>query len=775
MKHGAFLSLSFFFASLSGAMAGAADPEPSRSLVTAFAIEADRVSAVLHGPAHEFVEGADGMRVVMEGYGDLMVPGKPVLPMKRFLIALPPGARARSVEVSSARTTPLPGTIAIEPFPAMRALVGPSGFEHAAEEMNREWAANHAAVYESDGPYPEKIAWMGGSGTLRKYSYAEIRFCPFTYHPESGRLFRHDEVEIEVRYTRESTAGDETDRAERFLLDRTADRRASNLFVNYHEIADLYEAGERAAGIRTEAYDYVIITAETMLGAITASDFVPWKETAGHDIRVVLITDSEIATQPGVDLAERIRNFLRAYYPIWGIEYVLLVGNYATVPMPICYPNPAHHVYDPNDPGLVAPGTPTDYYYADLSYDEASSWDSDGDGYRGEYLDDRPDFLAEVSVGRIPLNNAARITYALDKLVDFEQASGPWKTSALHGAAILFYENQNHGGGEFVDGATCLDSLERALMSGWNVARQCESAGIAPSSFPWSPLTESGFNDAWRTGEYAIVNWSGHGWPDGAYRTIWVWDDGDGVAESGEMSSEPFIHRASSSLDDDRPSIVFAISCNVGYPEPNTYGRTGVDLLMLPGWGAAAGVVASSRPAAVSGDWMNYPGGTESICYEFNRYLIAEGEAVGDALYDGKFHATTHYGWDHYYEYMDLYNYNLYGDPGLGIGAISTEVSGGRLPGGAAPIRLQPGSPNPFMSATTLRFALSSRGPARITVYDIAGRRVARLEDSEYGPGDFSVTWDGTDDQGNPVGPGLYFVSFEAEDRRVTRKVVRLH
>ncbi|MFH1679239.1 MAG: C25 family cysteine peptidase [Candidatus Eisenbacteria bacterium] len=710
----------------------------------------------------------------MEGYGYFMVPGKPALPMKRFLIALPPGARAQSVEVLSTRTTTVPGTHEIEPFPPMLPLVDPPGFEEAMREMNREWAVNNNAVYHSDAPFPEKIAWMAGAGTLRKYSYASVSFCPLAYHPQSGRLSIHNEADIAIGFTLPEPGGEEAERAGRLLLDRAADEKASRLFANYREIAELYSVDEGAAGTRSETYDYVVITAEGLVGAITSSDFPAWKEALGHSVRIVLITDSEIATQPGTDLTEQIRNFLRNYYATWGIEYVLLVGDYSTVPMPICYPNPANHVYNPNNPGLVAPGTPSDYYYADLSYSDSASWDSDGDGYRGEYSEDDPDFLAEVAVGRIPLNNTTRITYALDKLVDFEQDSGPWKTSALLAGAILFFENQNHGGGPFVDGATCLDSIERGLMSGWNVTHQCEAAGLVSSSFSWSPLTEAGFTNAWRTGEYAIVNWSGHGWPDGAYRTVWEWDDGDGVPESGELNSYQFIHSSTSSLDDDRPSIVFAVSCNVGYPEPNSYGRAGVDLLMRPGWGASAGVVASSRPAAVSGDWMNYPGGTESIGYEFNRYMIAEGERVGDALYNGKFHATTHYGWDHYYEYMGLYTYNLYGDAALAVGGISTDVAAGRPREPQAALRLEPSHPNPFTSTTVVRFSLSAAAPVRAAVYDIRGRKVAGLLDLDDGAGRYELTWDGTNTDGAAVAAGVYFAVVEAGTERAIRKVVRL-
>jgi hypothetical protein len=442
--------------------------------------------------------------------------------------------------------------------------------------------------------------------------------------------------------------------------------------------------------------------------------------------------------------------------------------------MRICYPDPAFHVYNPGNPGLVAPGTPTDYYYADLSFPDAVSWDSDGDGYHGEYSEDDPDFLAEVAVGRVPVNDPTRITHTLNKLVAFEQDTGDWKTNVLHGGAILFFENQNGGGYPFVDGATCLDSLETGLMSGYSITHFSEQAGIVRSLFDWPPLTEQSFTSSWGNGEHAIVNWSGHGWCDGAYRTTWAWDDGDGIPESnnGELQSHRFIGTGSSNLDDDHPSIVFAISCNVGYPDPNPYGNLGIDLLTLPGWGSSAGIVSSARPAAISGDWKNDPGGTEQICYEFNRYMLDEAEKVGDALYDGKFYATTNYGWQRVYEYMNLYNFNLFGDPSLEVVRTTVGVpdAGGQDRRSA---HLQPCAPNPFHPSTRIAYDLDVPSAVALTVFDVSGRLVrVLLESEEVSAGRHQASWDGGDDAGMALPSGVYFVELRAGGTRTTERIV---
>lgn len=768
-------TLLLVIAVLASPVAGAAAASDGSALLSGFTVENGRATFTLCAPACSIVAGEDGDRVEIDGFHRLLDPGRPYLPVKRFLVALPPGARALSVRVLSSRSTTLPGSHAIEPSPPPLPLVPPERFDGAMEKMRAEWRANRDASYRSDDACPERIAWLDGAGSFRRYSYASVAFAPVTCHPLSGTLDYHDEVEVAVEF-----AVDEESREAAMRggpSDDAAEAKAERLFDNFDDVARHYAAAESREARKSSLHDYVVVTTSSNLAGVTASAFTAWKTALGFQVRTVLVTDVEIASQPGADLAERIRNFLRQYYQPWGIDYVLLVGNYLSVPMRVCYPDPAFHVYNPDDPGLVAPGTPTDAYYADLSLPDSLSWDADGDGFPGEHGEDAPDFLAEVAVGRVPVNNNDRITYALDKIVAFEQDGGSWKSSALHAGAILFFENQNFSGVPFVDGATLLDSIQTALMGGFTMGRMCECEGLVTSSFPWGAMSESAFSSEWSAGQYGYVNWSGHGWCNGAARTVWYWDDGDGVPEtdgSDGMSSLYFINEASTGLEDDHPSVVFAVSCNVGYPEPNVYGRAGVDLLTRPGWGAAAGIVCSARPAAVSKDWIGDPGGTESICYEFNRCMIAEEERIGDALCDGKFHAHTEYGWNTVYEPMNLYNFNLFGDPSMLTGSVATGVADAREVDVGLPLSLSTVEPNPFRSATTIRFAGAAGRDARLAVYDIRGRRVADLRAAPEGNGRFAATWNGTDRDGRKLPSGIYFVALASGSEREARKVVLL-
>jgi hypothetical protein len=634
--------------------------------------EEDSLQIVLRSGTFGVVEARGGQTIEMEGFDFLKEPGRPMLPERETLVLLPPGARALSLEVEELDTRQLPGKFAIAPTPPFLPLShSPASLDAVGAEM-AEWKRVNRAAYSDDRAYPRETVRIVGSGTLRKYAYVRVAFRPFAYRASSGRLVLHDTVRARIDYELPDPASAEAALTATLLGDTLADERAAAEFANYDDLRALYEPEPTDASVRSGLahHDYVIITTPELLGAITASGFLDWKASLGFDVRTVLTTDPEIGAQAGSDIAERIRNFLRANYAPWGIEYVLLVGDYADVPMRLCYPDPQNHLHDPPDPGTGPGSVPTDAYYADLSLPDAESWDADGDGFHGEYGEDHPDFLAEVNVGRIPTSDGFRITYTLDKLVAVEADVGAWKRHALHAGAILFFENQDGQDIPLRDGAVCVDEIETDFMQGWTVSRYSEQSGLVPSIHRWPALTLPAFIGDWNGGTYGFVNWAGHGWPDQVARTIWSWDDGDGVPEtngSDGFYSEAFLFDPTL-LDDDYPSIVCAVSCDVGYPEPNPYGNLGVKLLTDPAMGSASAVMSASRYAAVSGDWPAVPGGAESLCYEFNRYLIAGPGGpgtLGAATYESQFFAHVSYGWDHHYEYRNLYDYNLYGDPSM--------------------------------------------------------------------------------------------------------------
>jgi len=644
------------------------------------------ITLTVRAGEHEMAETAHGTVISMDGCGLRARPGEPALPVRRLLLALPPGARAESVETEAIRTTELPGNWRIAPAPPIRLLDGSMGRSAEAVALEQEWLKTREAVYGSSEIFPGERARLAGRGSLRKYAYAEVIFHPFRWHPATGRLTLCEEARITVHYTLPAPGSAERQHTESLLADTAADRQTAQLFCNFEAMAPLYAAPRGGRGGILPACDIVIITTQQNLAGITNSTWLDWKASLGFGVKIVLVDDPSITGQPGTDLPEQIRNYLRANYGPLGIRYVLLVGGITTVPMRYCFPNPYVHSNNWEDPGNPGGAVPTDYYYADLSFDDDDSWDLDGDGYPGEYTQDLPDFMAEVSVGRIPHDYNGWITYALDKIVAFEQDTGAWKRNALNLATIMFYANEDHSGYPVSDGGDSMTAIEAEAMTGWTCAHFSEQEGLAPSLYPWPAVNETVVTENWRDGQYAVVNWASHGWVSGTSRTVWTWDDGDGVPEGSdpdELNSVTYVHDHMD-IDDDHPAMVFAVSCSVGYPEVTGLGNMGVHLLCKQGWGGACGVISATRGAAVSGDWLTYGGGSESITCEFNRRYHAgpaDPNRAGDALYGSKYHVNSTMGWDHVYEYQNMYVYNLYGDPTLvhaGID-VSAETLGAML------------------------------------------------------------------------------------------------
>lgn len=65
-------------------------------------------------------------------------------------------------------------------------------------------------------------------------------------------------------------------------------------------------------------------------------------------------------------------------------------------------------------------------------------------------------------------------------------------------------------------------------------------------------------------------------------------------------------------------------------------------------------------------------------------------------------------------------------------------------------------APNPFNPATTIAFELLATGPARLSVYDARGRRVAVLLDGFLRAGPVTVRWNGQVTDGGTAPSGTY-------------------
>jgi len=81
-------------------------------------------------------------------------------------------------------------------------------------------------------------------------------------------------------------------------------------------------------------------------------------------------------------------------------------------------------------------------------------------------------------------------------------------------------------------------------------------------------------------------------------------------------------------------------------------------------------------------------------------------------------------------------------------------------------------TPNPFRTATTLRYRLSHPGEAKLSVFSISGEKVVTLFSGWLPAGEQQVNWDGRDRHGELMASGIYLARLVAHEQVAVRTLV---
>lgn len=90
-------------------------------------------------------------------------------------------------------------------------------------------------------------------------------------------------------------------------------------------------------------------------------------------------------------------------------------------------------------------------------------------------------------------------------------------------------------------------------------------------------------------------------------------------------------------------------------------------------------------------------------------------------------------------------------------------------------LSLLPPTPNPFAEGSALSFQISRPGRVTLEIFDVSGRRVARLIDADLPAGTHGARWDGRDSYGHPCSAGVYLARLvDADGRHAAGKLVKV-
>ena len=82
--------------------------------------------------------------------------------------------------------------------------------------------------------------------------------------------------------------------------------------------------------------------------------------------------------------------------------------------------------------------------------------------------------------------------------------------------------------------------------------------------------------------------------------------------------------------------------------------------------------------------------------------------------------------------------------------------------------------PNPFNPNTTIRFDLPKTSDVSITIYNMLGQKIKVFNNMQISAGYHSITWNATNDYGNPVSAGMYLYQLKTKEFVKTKKMVLL-
>jgi hypothetical protein len=353
-------------------------------------VAAGKVEQVYHFGNPSIQQIGEYQKVNLDNTMLTAIPGQPVLPYRQVKLLLPPGESAVSFEIVFSDEVTLPGTFNL--FPQQEARPISEGISGVfMKDM---------AVYTSNSAYPTDPRGQIITSFLNGRSFALATFTPFRYNPVTGMISYFATAQVVVH-----TAPD-----------AIAVKALSNLVSGSNEVLKLadnknmdvtYLKKRLSAPIQ---YDLLIICTTEFRDSFANYQTAYLREGITS---LTVSLDSITASMPGVDVPEKIRNFIIQEYQTHEIQYVLLAGDNELIPHRGLY------CYVQSGAGYTDSNIPADLYYSALD----GTWNNDGDALWGEAEDGKPDeadLLPDVAVGRMPFSDAAELDHMLNKSYKYQ-------------------------------------------------------------------------------------------------------------------------------------------------------------------------------------------------------------------------------------------------------------------------------------------------------------------------------------------------------------------
>ncbi|MEI8005469.1 MAG: C25 family cysteine peptidase [Bacteroidota bacterium] len=312
--------------------------------------------------------------------------GEPMMPWASVSLLLPPGESATSIHMQGSGFVELEGKILIQPQQDISPI---------SKGDNGRFLKNEP-VYASSSAYPLVNTGKITTSFMNGYAFALCTFTPLLYYPSLQKAGYYSEVTITITTAKSAKASE----------------ALKNLSPSEKVIARVRQFAQNPASLelyppaKSGATDYqmLIITGQSFASGFAALTHM--YDSLGVSSQIFTVEDI-YANITGVNNPEKVRNFIQQEYQQNHIEYVLLGGDVSVVPYRGFYCSAFSGGQYYTDPDI-----PADLYYSGMD----GNYDANNNGIYAELADD-PDLLPEVSVGRMPFENATEQSNIIHKTI----------------------------------------------------------------------------------------------------------------------------------------------------------------------------------------------------------------------------------------------------------------------------------------------------------------------------------------------------------------------
>jgi len=414
-------------------------------------------------------------RVILKGASSLGDFGEPVLPVKEIKVLIPYEYNVGDISINTGKIVKIGSNFLVEP--------GKKEQTFSQKTSISSYNKNND-IYTSENQYPGKLIEKVGTYCFRGYQILILTIHPVQYKPATGEIFYYDSIDISIEVIKDTKLSINQ-------LFRGVEKDKTEIIkkIDNPEILNTYPD----ANIELiDSYDLLIITID---------DFKADFESLGHihelrGISTIVKTLSDIGSNDPAD----IRNFTRDAYNDWGIEYVLIGGDFDIVPARMLWVSSGVGAYT---------DMPSDLYYACLdgpyNYDGDDKWGEPRDGEDGGDVD----LIAEVYIGRACVGNSLEVDHFIYKTASYIHTDDPYQDDVIMVGELL-WDPPPTWGGDYMD----------ELINGTN-AHGYTTVGFDPEVYNIETLYDRDWVDNdWPKSEIIdrinnnihIINHLGHSW-----------------------------------------------------------------------------------------------------------------------------------------------------------------------------------------------------------------------------------------------------------------------